>query len=882
MSKLIERLANGMISRRDFLKGSAVATAAVAGLSLAGCGSTQVKETTEAPKETEPASTQEAPITHTEITDPEPQGKWITAACWHNCGGRCLNKALVVDGVVVRQKTDDTHADSPDNPQQRACVRGRAQRNQIFSADRLLYPVKRKNWSPDNPNPQLRGKDEWERITWDEALTYVANELKKAKDNYGNRSIWGRGTEVQRLLNLFGGCTRDWGTTSRGSYTLTPGIVGIPQDSGNCRYDLRNCETVIMWGMNPGWSSAGNPIYHWMQVKKAGAKFYGVDPYYNESYTVLGAQWVPCRPSMDTAMLIGVAYEMVKLDEEKGGIIDWEFLHKYCVGFDAESMPEDAKTNENFLGYLKGEYDGVPKTAEWASELCGATVEDIKMLAYEVRKDKKVALVNCCANGRTANSDNLPQMFMVLGAMGGHIGKSGHCTGTIYHSRGGNCGYSLVSSGGTGVPSIANAIDDNINDTELWNAVLTGKYNFTGGSAKSGKSEIRDIDIHVLYHGWNAILQCRDGMSKGIEAHRKVDFVVCHAQFMKTEARYSDIVLPINTEWERPGSILTGNREVLFFPQKITDDLGESHSDQWVVKELAKKLDIDPNEVYPISETAQYFNAIRGCKVVDEKDGKTMKTLVTITQADIDEWGVADELKAIGIEVAPQEGVIGIKELLDRGMYHVERYQGDPYTHITLEDFVKDPVANPVSTTSGKLEIYSQKLADTVNGLGWSEIKPYPTHIRAAEGWEATQDSDYPFQIFNPHYLRRSHATLDNVQWLRETWPNPVFLNTADATAKGIKDGDTVLITSPHGKTLRAACLTERFIPGVVGLPHGSWVDMDEDKQIDKGGADNIICGDHSTGQGVSAWNTAICDFEKYSGEALIPDVEKPMRILEF
>ena len=52
----------------------------------------------------------------------ETQGEWIPVACWHNCGGRCMNVALVKDGVVIRQKTDDTHPDTPDYPQQRGCA----------------------------------------------------------------------------------------------------------------------------------------------------------------------------------------------------------------------------------------------------------------------------------------------------------------------------------------------------------------------------------------------------------------------------------------------------------------------------------------------------------------------------------------------------------------------------------------------------------------------------------------------------------------------------------------------------------------------------------------------------------------------------------------
>ncbi|HEX9016144.1 MAG TPA: twin-arginine translocation signal domain-containing protein, partial [Chloroflexota bacterium] len=54
------------------------------------------------------------------------QGNWVTAACWHNCGGRCLIKGYVQDGAVLRVKTDDTHPDSPDFPQQRGCARGRS------------------------------------------------------------------------------------------------------------------------------------------------------------------------------------------------------------------------------------------------------------------------------------------------------------------------------------------------------------------------------------------------------------------------------------------------------------------------------------------------------------------------------------------------------------------------------------------------------------------------------------------------------------------------------------------------------------------------------------------------------------------------------------
>lgn len=145
--------------------------------------------------------------------------------------------------------------------------------------------------------------------------------------------------------------------------------------------------------------------------------------------------------------------------------------------------------------------------------------------------------------------------------------------------------------------------------------------------------------------------------------------------------------------------------------------------------------------------------------------------------------------------------------------------------------------------------------------------KAIPTYIPQQEGYEATLQGEFPFQIYTPHYLRRSHSTLDNVQWLREAWENPVFINAADAKKQGIEVGDTVLITSPHGKTLRQAALTNRVMPGVIALPHGAWVNLDEETGIDKAGSDNVLTGQIQSGQGVSGWNTGICKIEKYKEE---------------
>ena len=106
----------------------------------------------------------------------------------------------------MRQKTDDTHEDTPEYPQQRGCVRGKAQQQQCFGADRILTPLKRKSWQPgggENAHGELRGVDEWEPISWDEAVKYCADEISRIIDEYGNAGIYSKNSSA--FTNGIGG-----------------------------------------------------------------------------------------------------------------------------------------------------------------------------------------------------------------------------------------------------------------------------------------------------------------------------------------------------------------------------------------------------------------------------------------------------------------------------------------------------------------------------------------------------------------------------------------------------------------------------------------------------------------------------------------------------
>ncbi len=159
------------LTRRSFVKWGTAAAGAATLAGFTGC----------APSGQEDA--QKEGLSDTGDAPAEETGVWLTGACMNNCScnaSRCLLKVYVEDGIPLKIRTDDEDEGAAKSLQRRACPRGRSQVSNYLSPARVKYPMKRKNWSPEQPNGELRGIDEWERISWDEALGYVADELKNA------------------------------------------------------------------------------------------------------------------------------------------------------------------------------------------------------------------------------------------------------------------------------------------------------------------------------------------------------------------------------------------------------------------------------------------------------------------------------------------------------------------------------------------------------------------------------------------------------------------------------------------------------------------------------------------------------------------------------
>ena len=107
--------------------------------------------------------------------------KTVWNACLANCQSRCAFRLQVKDGQVARILPDNTGSDELGDLRNLACVRGRNQRERIYSPDRLKKPMKRAG---------KRGEDKWEEISWEEAFDTIASEIKRVKETYGNEALW--------------------------------------------------------------------------------------------------------------------------------------------------------------------------------------------------------------------------------------------------------------------------------------------------------------------------------------------------------------------------------------------------------------------------------------------------------------------------------------------------------------------------------------------------------------------------------------------------------------------------------------------------------------------------------------------------------------------
>ena len=738
--------------------------------------------------------------------------KVIWSACTVNCGSRCPLRMHVVDGEIKYVETDNTGDDNYDGLHQvRACLRGRSMRRRVYNPDRLKYPMKRVG---------ARGEGKFERISWEEAYDIIATNMQRLIKEYGNESIYlnyGTGTLggtmtrswppgntlVARLMNCCGGYLNHYGDYSSAQIAEGLNYTYGGWADGNSPSDIENSKLVVLFGNNPGETrmSGGGVTYYLEQARqKSNARMIIIDPRYTDTGAGREDEWIPIRPGTDAALVNGLAYVMITEN-----LVDQAFLDKYCVGYDEKTLPASAPKNGHYKAYILGEGpDGVAKTPEWASQITGIPVDRIIKLAREIGTAKPAYICQGWGPQRQANGELTARAIAMLPILTGNVGISGGNSGAREST------YTITIER---LPVLDNPVKTSISCFSWTDAIDHGPQMTAIRDGVRGKDKL-DVPIKFIWnYAGNTLVNQHSDINKTheiLQDESKCEMIVVIENFMTSSAKYADILLPDLMTVEQEDIIpndYAGNMGYLIFLQPVTSEKFERKPIYWILSEVAKRLGPD---VY------QKFT-----------EGRTQEQWLQHLYAKM---------------LAKDPALPSYDELKKMGIYK----RKDPNGHfVAYKAFRDDPEANPLKTPSGKIEIYSSRLAEIARTWELEKdevISPLPVYASTFEGWDSPERSTFPLQLFGFHYKSRTHSTYGNIDLLKAACRQEVWINPIDAQKRGIANGDMVRVFNHRGEVRLPAKVTPRILPGVSAMGQGAWheANMSGDK-IDHGGCVNTL-----------------------------------------
>lgn len=737
------------------------------------------------------------------------EDKVVWGASSVNCGSRCALRSHVRDNEVYWVETDNTGEDVYGNHQVRACLRGRSIRRRINHPDRLNYPMKRVG---------KRGEGKFERISWDEALDTIAGSLKGIVEKYGNEAVYinyssgivgGNITRsspsasiIARLMAIYGGFLGQYGTysTAQIAYAM-PYTYG--SNEGNSTSDIENTKLVVMFGNNPAETrmSGGGITYFLEQAReRSNARMIVIDPRYTDTAAGREDEWIPIRPGTDAALVAGIAWVLINEN-----MVDQPFLDTYCVGYDEKTLPEGAPANGHYKAYILGQGDdGIAKTPQWASAVTGIPVDRIVKLAREIGQTKPAYICQGWGPQRQANGELTARAIAMLPILTGNVGINGGNSGAREST------YTITIER---MPMPENPVKTKISCFSWTDAIERGAEMTALRDGVQGKDKL-DVPIKFIWnYAGNTITNQHGDINHThdvLQDDKKCEMIVVIENFMTSSAMYADILLPDLMTVEQEDIIpndYAGNMGYLIFIQPVTAPKFERKPIYWITSEIARRLGPDIYQKFTEGRTQEEW----------------LKYLYAKMLAKDPQLPSYDDLKKMGIYK-----------------------RKDPAGHyVAYKKFRDDPQANPLKTPSGKIEIYSSRLARIANTWEIPKgevISPLPVYASTPEGWDDPARSKYPLQMFGFHYKSRTHSSYGNIDILEAACRQEVWINPIDAQKRGIVSGDMVRVFNGRGEVRIAAKVTPRIMPGVSAMGQGAWhnADMQGDR-VDHGGCVNTL-----------------------------------------
>jgi biotin/methionine sulfoxide reductase len=735
--------------------------------------------------------------------------------------------AKVRDGRIVGSQPfeKDTHP----SPLVESFVRA------VYDQSRIDRPHVRKGFLEHRHRSDRtrRGAEPFVAVDWDTALTLAADELSRVRSEFGNTAIfagsygWSSAGRLhhaksllQRFTNLFGGATLQVDTYSNAAGSvIAPHVLGddraIRGPGTTWDQIAANTKLVVSFGGLPlknlqiesGGTGDHSSTRAIRSLADRGIAFVCISPIRADYAAELNAEWLPAVPGTDTAVMLGLAHTLYTM-----GLHDAAFLERYTTGFD------------RFRAYLIGETDGQAKDADWAAEISGLSADTIRRLAQRMAATRTFVTTTWSLQ-RADHGEQPIWMTIVLAAMLGQIGLPGGGFGI---------GYGSVNR--MGAPrSLAPTLNRSTGATPLRSYIPVARISDLllnpGATIDYDGERITFPEIKLVYWcGGNPFHHHQD-INRLVAAWQRPETVIVNEIWWTPTARQADIVFPATTTLERNDIAASADRYMFAMHQAIAP-VGGARNDFDIFADLADRL------------------GFRDAFTEGRSEMEWLRHLYEVARQ----------------RAARQDVIRPDFETFWRDGYVVDPV---PSQYDFLADYRADPETNRLATPSGRIEIFSER----VDSFGYDDCPGHPMWLEPAEWLGSRKSGRSKLHMISNQPTLRLHSQLDNGPLSRTgkiAGREPVWINPADAAARGIAHGDVVRLFNDRGACLAGALVTDAVSAGVVQLQTGAWYDPETPGRagaLDRHGNPNMLTLDKGTSklaQGPIA-QTALVEIERWT-----------------
>lgn len=565
---------------------------------------------------------------------------------------------------------------------------------------------------------------------------------------------------------------------------------------------LKDWAGLFIFGMNLSETrmSGGGQVEELRRALDASkARVIIIDPRYTDSVIAEHAEWLPIRPTTDAALVAGLAHTLISEN-----LIDEALVNQYCVGYDRSTLPENAAPNASYKDYVMGTgEDGIEKTAQWAAQITGIPATRIQQLAREIAAARACYIGQGWGPQRHANGEQTVRAIQTLPALTGHFGLPG--------TNNGNWPYG-TPYGVPLLPTGTNPVKASI-PCYLWTDAIQSPEKMTATTMGVKGVDKLNVGIKLFFNqAGNALLNQHGDINrtrKIIADESLCETIIVIENHMTPSAKYADLLLPETSYLEAEdlvdSSYAAGSHNYMIALQKTITPMWEVRSTYDICADIAGHLGL--REQYTEGRTQAQWAEYHYQQIREKRPY-------------LPEWSVAKEKGVIDQQIATER------------------------QSIAFIDFREDATAHPLDTPSGKIEIYSQALAD----LAQKWTLPEGDRIPAVPEFCVVKESHlnkeltakYPLQLSGFHTKGHTHSTYTNVLALHEAVPDEVWINPIDASARQLSSGDIVHVFNDRGVVEIPCKVTNRILPGVAAMPQGAWTRLDK-QGVDVGGCINSL-----------------------------------------